>query len=69
MARRFTVPALAVLAFAIAGSAFAQVPDNIAKAISDPARPAADTARDAARHPGEILALAELKAGTPWWIS
>lgn len=60
MARKFMVPALAVLAFAIAAPAFAQVPANIAKAVADPSRPAAETARDAARRPGEIdLSLSE----------
>jgi predicted methyltransferase len=53
--------AFAVGAFAI--PAFAQVPANITAALADPARPAADTARDAARHPGEILALAGVKPG------
>ena len=47
----------------LGGVAFAEVPANIAKAVADPSRPAADTARDAARHPGEILALAGVKTG------
>jgi predicted methyltransferase len=68
MARKHVVSVLAgsLLAFgalSVSGSAFAQVPANIAKAVADPARPAADSARDAARHPGEILAMAELKPG------
>jgi predicted methyltransferase len=42
---------------------FAQVPANLSSALADPARPAADTARDAARHPAEILALANIKPG------
>lgn len=53
--------AFAVGAFAV--PALAQTPANIAAALADPARPAADTARDATRHPGEILALAEVKPG------
>ena len=53
--------ALAVGAFAL--PAHAQVPANVTAALADPARPAADTARDAARHPGEILALAGVKPG------
>jgi predicted methyltransferase len=53
--------AFAVSAFAV--PVFAQVPANITAALADPARPAADTARDAARHPGEILALAGVKPG------
>ncbi|MGH1557073.1 class I SAM-dependent methyltransferase [Caulobacter segnis] len=50
-------------ALALGATASAEVPANIAKALADPSRPAADTARDAARHPGEILALAEVKPG------
>ena len=63
MARKHVVSVLAVLAFSVSGVAFAQVPANIVKALADPSRPAADSARDAARHPGEILALAEVKPG------
>jgi predicted methyltransferase len=68
MARKHLVSVLAgVLAIgalsAAGGAAFAQVPANIEKALADPSRPAADTARDAARHPGEVLALAEVKPG------
>lgn len=54
---------LALGAFSAGGAALAQVPANIEKALADPSRPAADTARDAARHAGEILALAEVKPG------
>jgi predicted methyltransferase len=50
-------------ALAFAAPAFAQVPANLTAALADPARPASDTARDAARHPGEILALADIKPG------
>ena len=67
MARKHLVSVLAgVLAFgalSVSGSAFAEVPANITKALADPSRPAADTARDAARHPGEVLALAGVKPG------
>jgi predicted methyltransferase len=63
MARKHLVSVLAVLALSAGGAAFAQVPANIAKALADPSRPATDTARDAARHPGELLALAEVKPG------
>jgi predicted methyltransferase len=66
MARKHLVSVLSasVLAFLAMGAvASAEVPANIAKALADPSRPAADTARDAARHPGEILALAEVKPG------
>ena len=63
MARKHMVSVLAVLALSVSGVAFAEVPANIAKALADPSRPADDTARDAARHPGEILALAGVKPG------
>lgn len=53
------------VAFVLGAAApgFAQVPANLTAALADPARPAADTARDAARHPAEILALANVKPG------
>lgn len=58
------VPALAALAVcAFGGAALAQVPANITAALASPARPAEDTARDAARHPGEVLAFAGVKPG------
>lgn len=63
MARKHWVSVLAVLALGVSGGAFAQVSANITKALADPSRPAADTARDAARHPGEVLALAGVKDG------
>jgi predicted methyltransferase len=66
MARKHLVSVLAgVLVFGAlsVGGAFAQVPANITKALADPSRPAADSARDAARHPGEVLALAGVKPG------
>lgn len=50
------------LAALLAGAAQAQ-PANIAAALADPSRPAADVERDAARKPGEILALADVKTG------
>jgi predicted methyltransferase len=39
------------------------IPANIAAAVANPNRPAADTARDAARKPGEVLAFAEVQPG------
>ena len=63
MARKHLVSTFAVLAMSVGGAAFAEVPANIAKALADPSRPAADVARDASRHPGEILAMAEVKPG------
>jgi predicted methyltransferase len=40
------------------------IPANIAAAVSDPARPAADMVRDADRLPGEILAFAGVRTGS-----
>lgn len=39
------------------------VPAPIQTALADPGRPATDKERDAARHPGEILAFAGIKPG------
>jgi len=63
MVRNLTVSVLAALAMAGAGVAVAAVPANITAALADKARPAADTARDAARKPGDLLVLAEAKPG------
>jgi predicted methyltransferase len=63
MARTYVVSVLAVLALGAGGAAFAEVPANIAKALADPSRPAEQSARDATRHPGEVLALAGVKTG------
>ncbi|MDB5395472.1 MAG: methyltransferase [Rhodospirillales bacterium] len=48
-----------------AGGAYAadKIPDNIAAAVTDPGRPANDTARDADRKPGESLTFAGVKTG------
>lgn len=54
--------ALAVAA-ALAAPAAAQAPGHIQSALADKGRPAADTARDAARKPGELLAWAGVKPG------
>ena len=66
MARSHRVSVLAALVVSVSvggGMASAQVPANITTAIASPARPAEDTARDAARHPGELLAFAGVKPG------
>lgn len=66
MARSHRVSVLAALAVSVSwggGMAFAQVPAGITAALASPARPAEDTARDAARHPGELLAFAGVKPG------
>ncbi|NIJ19643.1 putative methyltransferase [Sphingomonas naasensis] len=54
----------ALLALAVPLAASAQtVPAPITAALADPGRPAADKERDAARHPGELLAFAGIKPG------
>ena len=62
MVRALMVQLLASAALASAAHA-GETPANIAAALADPARPAADTARDAARKPGELLALTGVKPG------
>ncbi|MDP5278809.1 methyltransferase [Sphingomonas sp. DG1-23] len=55
---------VALLALAAPLAAQAQtVPAPITAALADAGRPAADKARDAARHPGELLAFAGIKPG------
>ena len=52
----------AVIAALLASSgARAAMPPVIAAAVADPGRPAADTARDASRHPAELVAFAGIK--------
>lgn len=56
--------ATALLALAAPLAASAQtVPAPIQAALADPGRPVADKERDAARHPGELLAFAGIKPG------
>lgn len=62
MARNWMMAAAVALALG-ASVAHAAVPANIAAALADKARPAEDSARDAARKPGELLALGEVKSG------
>jgi predicted methyltransferase len=63
MARRLKLSLMAALALALAGSASAEVPANIAAALADKTRPAADIERDVARKPGELLAFAGVREG------
>jgi predicted methyltransferase len=69
MARNRFIPVIIALSVGLAevglaGAGAAQpVSGALSKALADPARPAADTARDAARKPGELLALGEVKPG------
>lgn len=72
--RTFLVAAAAAFALAACGQTAekAEAPPapavtaesaNIVAAVSDSRRPAEDTARDAARHPADILAFAEIEPG------
>jgi predicted methyltransferase len=57
-------PLAGALSLALTTGAFAaEIPANIAAAVSNPARPETQRARDAARHPAEILAFADVKSG------
>jgi len=51
------------LVMAAAGPAQAEVSPAVASAVADQGRPAADTARDGARKPGEIVSFAGVKPG------
>lgn len=69
MSRKRMIAAALLLAVGLAGSASAALhgrknfPADVAGAIADPNRPAADVARDAKRKPAGLLAFAELKPG------
>jgi predicted methyltransferase len=62
MARKWMMAAVAALALGVSAAA-AATPPNIAAALADKARPAEDSARDAARKPGELLEWAGVKGG------
>ena len=55
--------ALTAGAIVMASAASAAPPANVTAALADPARPAEDVARDAARKPGDLLALMNVKPG------
>jgi predicted methyltransferase len=62
--RKHLAAAIAALSLGLAGVAVAAaVPANITAALADKGRPEADVKRDAARHPGELLAWAGVKPG------
>ena len=67
MARNLLVSVLAATAIGAltigAGVAMAAVPANITAALGDIKRPPADSSRDVARKPAELLALGEVKPG------
>jgi len=54
---------LAASALALGAAAAQAAPAYIEKAVADPARPAADTSRDAGRKPAEVLEWAGIKPG------
>lgn len=62
MTRKLMLAAAAALMLG-ATAAGAAVPANVAAALADKGRPAEDVAKDAARKPGETVALLELKPG------
>jgi len=64
MRRAAAVSVSVLMAALAAGVALAAgAPANITAALGDKARPPADSARDMARKPAEVLALAEVKPG------
>lgn len=58
-----TVRLLAAAALALATPLALAASSPVTAALADPARPAEDRARDAARHPAELLALAGVRPG------
>lgn len=63
MARNLWVSVLAAVAIAGSGMALAAAPANLTAALGDTKRPPADSSRDMARKPAELLALGEVKPG------
>jgi predicted methyltransferase len=57
------VSGLALASAAFVAPAVARMSQVIADAIANPARPAADKARDALRKPGEVMAFSTIKPG------
>lgn len=62
MARMWMLAAAAVVALGVS-AAEAAVPAHVAAALADKGRPAEESARDAARKPGELMAYAGVKPG------
>jgi predicted methyltransferase len=61
--KKLMLAASAAAVLCVAGVAAAAVPAYVTSAISDKARPEADTKRDAERKPAEVLAFAGVKPG------
>jgi predicted methyltransferase len=62
-ASHFAAAAVVALTGGVIATAAATVPSYIAAAVASANRPAADTARDAARKPAEVLTFAGVKPG------
>jgi predicted methyltransferase len=58
-----SLAALASVPAGVAAPAFSATPAYIATAITDPSRPAGDSARDADRKPADMLLFAKIKPG------
>lgn len=64
MSFRFTAPLACIVAIVLSAAAMAaDIPANIAAAVANPARPEAQRAADANRHPAEILTFAGVNPG------
>ena len=64
MTSRLALPLAGIFALVMAAAAVAaDIPANIAAAVANPARPEAQRAADASRHPAELLAFAGVKPG------
>lgn len=63
MKTTFFAALAAASVLASGGLAVAQTPAHIASAVSDPGRPAADTARDDLRLPAQMLVFADIQPG------
>src|SRR6187402_337018 len=61
--RLAAIALLAGLAAACSATADPETPPDPATIVADPARPEADRALDADRHPADLLALLDLRAG------
>lgn len=64
MSFKLATPLAGIIAIVLCATAMAaDVPANIATAVANPARPEAQRAADANRHPAELLAFAGVKPG------
>ncbi|HRD27032.1 MAG TPA: methyltransferase [Caulobacter sp.] len=64
MKSRLAIPLAGLFALVLSAAAVAgDIPANIAAAVANPARPEAQRAADASRHPADLLAFAGVKPG------